>query len=248
MANAYTSVPAIIPGPLTVNGTVTINNDCGIILGGSNPKVRLFKNTQGGLSASSNVGCDSVTRDVTSQAAVEMRLNPTPSQFLLSYANALGSVMLQHLDRTIVQDGTAVNNTGNTTENTLKTALIRGHMIGTNGSLAVDLNLLATVQGATATTVRIKLGGTLIGNWTIASALAATIRLMLIAQNSEASQDSNSFMVSATGGVQAVNFLTAIDTTIDQNLTVTIQNGATTDNWTLQGWRVRSFVGVQNSI
>src|SRR5713101_730637 len=117
MANAYTAVPAIIPGPLQVNGLLTINSDQGIKIGGSLPFVRLYKRAAG-FGLSYNLATDEGTRDDAAQAVYSFNSVLNPPAAFTRIDNAAGAQVLHILDETIAQDGNPVANTGNVTENT----------------------------------------------------------------------------------------------------------------------------------
>ncbi len=243
MSNSYTAVPAIIPGPLTVNGLLTVNSDAGIRIGAVAPFVRVFKFSVADGLFSSNLQPDRATRDTTLQAAFAYGINNFGNGLYGVQLNIPGTQIFTEQDTTIAQDGVNVSHTGDTVETTLKTKTIPGGTLGGDGALIIECVFIGAVQGGVQSAFRIKIGAQTIASMGSAVTGPVLMRGMLLANNSTAS-----VTVSAMGGtLNAVTLWSAgsvaLDTTIDQNLIVTFQGGAATDNWTLQGWRVHAVVG-----
>jgi len=142
------------------------------------------------------------------------------------------------LDRTIAVDGTSVNNTGTTTENTLKSKTINGGTLGADGSLVIEAHFTVTSQGATQTTFRLRFGGTQTAIFLTSTATTMSMRMGMQAENSTSSQNTIGYFLQANTITGVFSLPTSVDTTVNQTLSLTIQNGATTDNWTLQWWHV----------
>lgn len=241
VANSYTATPGIVPGPLTVNGPLTINNDCGITLGGSSPFVRVFKN--GGIQGimSYNLGCDSTTRDNAAVAARALRLRSdgfAPDIFEL---NPAGTAFLRLLDHSLAISGTVVGNTGNVTENTIKSRIIFGNTLDAHSSLIVEVAYNAAVQGATATTLRLRFGGVVVANFTKAVTGLGAFRFVLWNAGATNAQNGEGYAIDTAAATVVAGFAgLAIDTTVDQTLAWTVQNGAPTDSFTTLAWRVHA--------
>ncbi len=243
MSNSYTAVPAIIPGPLTVNGLLTVNSDAGIRFGAAAPFGRLFKTGAGGASLSINLGTDEVTRDDGGSAAQELRINPGLLTPFTKELNAAGTAFFTQLDRTIAQDCTAVINTGSITENTTRSKVIPANTLAQHGMLVLEWMLFANLQGGVGTTFGIRLGGTLLGSTLTTSGTNMFVRMVLLNKGLTNSQLAFVVFTSGAGTVADSVQITALDTTVDQLLAVTIKSGAATDSWTDEGWKVHGVVG-----
>ncbi len=243
MSNSYTAVPAIIPGPLQVNGLLTVASDQGIKIGGSAPFVRVYKSAVPSGGYSYNLGTDEATQDTAAIFSSAVRLFSTLDLVNMLSKNAGGTLLTTPVDRTIAQDGTVVGNTGNVTENTTRSKVIPANTLGADGALIIEWLLIPVAQGATATTFRLKLGGVLLTQFTKATAAQTVVRLMLNNLNATNSQRVLAVNIDINAVVGLTNFNQAIDTTVDQTLTSTIQNGAATDNWNDNGWKVHGVVG-----
>jgi hypothetical protein len=243
VANAYTATPGIVPGPLTVQGALTVASDQGIKIGGSAPFVRLFKSAQPSGDLSYNLGTDQVTRDNAALFGWDHVFDAGSGQYLLKELNAAGTLITQAYDRTIAQDGTLVSQTGDTLQHTLKSKVIPANTLGAHGALIIEALLVATTQGATSSTFALIFGGTLFGPTAVAVATTMMFRARLQNVNATNSQNGEVFAALGTGTSLVNRSSGAIDTTADQTLGITFQGGAATDNWSLNWWRVHAVVG-----
>ncbi len=243
MSNSYTAVPAIIPGPLTVNGLLTVNSDAGIRIGAVAPFVRVFKFSVADGLFSSNLQPDRATRDTTLQAAFAYGINNFGNGLYGVQLNIPGTQIFTEQDTTIAQDGTAVINTGNTTENTTRSKVIPGNTLGQHGMLVLEWMLFANLQGGVGTTFGIRLGGTLLGSTVTTSGTNMFVRMVLLNKGLTNSQLAFVVFTSGAGTVADSVQITALDTTVDQLLAVTIKSGAATDSWTDEGWKVHAVGG-----
>jgi hypothetical protein len=241
MSNGYTAVPAIIPGNLTVNGLLTVASDAGIQIGAAAPFVRLFKDSGPGLGLSINVQTDEATRDSAGTPAHILRYSAILSNTFHGFINSVGTLTNRRIDETLAQDGTAVGNTGNTTENTTRSKVIPANSLGADGALVLEWFVTGIAQGGVATTFRVKLGGTLIFSTTDTTAEVVSFRLVFLNLNATNSQWVSGHLAKATVVTGASPGIFAIDTTVDETLSCTIQNGAVGDNWTDRGWKVHAL-------
>ncbi len=160
----------------------------------------------------------------------------------MKYLNAAATAFFHQGDQTLAQDGTVVNNTGNVTENTTRSKLIPAGMLGANGALIVEWALGVVAQGGVATTFRIRLGAVQLVTFGQANINGVQIRMVLQNRNSQAAQSNFAWKLDTGSVIQDGASNTAVDTSVDQTLSLTIQNGATTDNWNDQGWKVHGAV------
>jgi hypothetical protein len=136
-------------------------------------------------------------------------------------------------------DYTSHAHTGTTTEDTIYTKTIRGGLIGANGALTVWMHLQIPTQGAAASTLRLKLGGTTFATQSIPAGAGDKIVLWYIAnRNAQNVQTSQRVLFDAGGTfVMVAGVAGAEDTSVDTNLVVTWQNGTNTDNQTFNAIR-----------
>ena len=248
MANGYTIVPSIIPGPLTVNGILTVNNNCGIRIGGASPFLRLFTFAGGFGFMSMNLGCDLATRDNPAVAAQAYELLTNGNNPGTLQENPAGTQIVTGGDNTIAQDGALVSNTGNTTENTLKSKLIPGNILGPHGYFILETSFIQVVQGGVNSTFRVRLGASAIATINVGAVGNLVWRLHFLNSAANAAQKVWSVMFSPTTVVANTLLSTTVDTSVDQTLSLTLQNGAATDNYTCSGWKVHGVVGASSAV
>lgn len=119
------------------------------------------------------------------------------------------------------------NTAGTTTENTVYTGTIPGGTLSANGSYRITL-LVSSTNSANNKTFKVKIGGTIVLQVTITASASARYQQIISNRNATNSQISGAFG-SSTGMGYNVTSSTAvstysIDTSIDQTLTVTLQN------------------------
>jgi len=243
VSNSYTATPGIVAGALTVNGPITSLSDAGIRIGAAAPFVRLYKNTAAFLSLSYNLGTDDVTRDNTGLGANRIGINDTVNTPATRRANPAGTFLNTGLDETLAQDGSLVTNTGNVTENTTRTKLIPANTLGADGSLILEWMLNGQVQGGVATTFRVRIGGTQLFAFSKTATSTMLLRLAVANANATNAQRGIAYLGDTVVAFTAFQFTGAFDTTLDQTVTLTIQSGATTDNWQDWGYRIHAFGG-----
>jgi hypothetical protein len=243
VSNGYTAVPAIIPGPLTVNGLLTVNSDLGIRIGGSAPFVRVYKRSVGSLGVSYNLGTDEATRDNAAQIALAIAgLTVTPNGGIIQ-VNAAGTQKTTLFDTTVAQNGTVVAHTGTTTEDTIYSVVIPANTLGVDGALIVEVHVQVVAQGAVNTAFRVKLGTGIIAQYLTTVVQSRQIRAVMQNANSAIAQKAWGFSIDNAANLLLSDNTPAVDTTVDQTLSFTIQNGTATDSQNVRGWRVHAFVG-----
>jgi len=243
VSNSYTATPGIVAGALTVNGPITSLSDAGIRIGAAAPFVRLYKRATPGGGLTYNIGTDDATTDsaiVAAHGFFSDNSNDSPALKRIAPTN---SVAVTLLDSTLAQDGTLVTNTGNVAENTTRTKLIPGNTLGANGSLILEWMLNGQVQGGVATTFRVRIGGTQLFSFSKAATSTMLLRLLVANANATNAQRGIAYLGDTVVAFTAFQFTGAFDTTLDQTVTLTIQSGATTDNWQDWGYKIHAFGG-----
>lgn len=233
MPNSYAVAPGVVPGNLTVAGTLAVQGNS-ITLGVADPIVRLFKTASNGAVLSSNLQTDLATRDNTGVSAFALQLVSPGSRTVLQRLNVAGTSRTEAFWNSIFTAGVQTAHTGTTTEDTIFTAPVRGKTLINNGYLRLQSLVNVTVQGATAGTVRLRFGGVLIGAASITATGAFSIDLLLSENGVTNQQICYMTVLSGTAVVALVRAQIAVDDTVDENLTVTFQSGATTDSQTFE--------------
>jgi hypothetical protein len=138
----------------------------------------------------------------------------------------------------LLADSTAHVQTGTTTEDTIYTANVPANYLGTNGAIKGIFEVSPTVNGGAGPTLRIRFGGTLLFTTFIPNGYTGAISFGFTLGNRGAT---NSQVLSATflftlppspnnNGVSVGT--SAIDTTLAQTLTITMQSVAIGDSQT----------------
>lgn len=125
----------------------------------------------------------------------------------------------------IAASGAAINNTGDTNENTLATITIPAGTMGPNGIVNV-MALWSTTANTNTKTCKIKFGGTIVQQLSHTTAVMLTTQGKAIVQNRNATNSQICQSVSNYGygaANSAANVTAAIDTTAAVNITLTAQ-------------------------
>lgn len=139
----------------------------------------------------------------------------------------------------LAESSVQVANTGSTTENTLATILVPAGTLGSKGILRVTANKTAAgVANANNKTVRYRFGGSIFYSDGFASSLAGIGIATLRNRASNVQYAIGVGGASGTGNSTAAGVLLAIDTTVDQTITITNQLANATDTVTLEGYLV----------
>lgn len=125
----------------------------------------------------------------------------------------------------------------NTTENTLLTTTIPGGSMGTNG--IVRLRFWASLTGSANKVFRVRYGGSVVGTCTLTTSVLVQTEFYFQNRNSTSSQigqtnSAQSYREQASGSFLS----TAINSTIDQPLTLTVQKTTGTDQVVIETWSV----------
>lgn len=250
MPNSYTAVPGIIPGNLTVNGNVvatgTVTGTGGVTSGANANAAQFLETASGfnghivnmagmGVAFGVNLNTDGAARSNLTKPAWALGFDPNTGISKHRLLNAAGNPMDVAARLNLLTDPAQHAHTGTVTEDTIYTKLIRGGIIGANGVLELHVQLRTTVQGATATLVRVNANG--LFQITAASFTTVTnsdILVRLINQNSVALQHVYARNIASGANPLIADIARAIDFSVDQTITVTIQNGTSTDNQFLE--------------
>ncbi len=241
MANSYATVPNVLPGNVTIGGNLTVSGDQ-LRIGAAAPFVRLGKTATPEMLLSFNLGFDDLTRDTGAFAGNRIRTDGTRANWFLRHVLA-GGTNDTLVGEVWAADGTSVGNTGNTVENTVKSKFLPGGSLGAHGVLVLDTIFSANAQGGVATTFRVRFGGVVAASFTRAVISAIEFRVLLLNNGATGNQEAYMVVTDSLASFAGAAAALVVDTTVGQNLTVTIQNGAAADNWVCIGWRVHGFSG-----
>jgi len=232
MPNSFTVFPNVLPGNVTIGGTLTVGADV-IRIGAAAPYCRVGKTGGNSSFISWNQGADQATFDSGVQPSLSAQFQPGGAGFSLLESNAAGNTMREAWLRTIFSDYTAHSHTGTTTEDTIYSKVIRGGIIGANGGIFGKLYYNASAQGGVNTTVRVKLGGVLVGAFNFVVSAQFWGEFTILNANAQNAQKTVFRVNQLNSGTFAADQQTpAVDTSVDQTLTVTVQNGTSTDTQT----------------
>ncbi len=241
-------VPALTLGFRWIAGELDVGADL-IRIGAASPFVRVLKDVSLRLALSRNLGPDFITRDDAAASALMLFTTVGPEQLALRYVNAAGVSTDDILAQIFALNYTGATVTGVTTETTVFSKVIGANTLGAFGGFVINWVVSASAQGATATTLRIKLGATVIEFLTHAA--VEEIQMRMVLANLGLTNSQYHYMLGFRSSVTSVSIgaaTTAVDTTVDQTLSCTIQPGATTDNHRSRGVEVYGFSGAAAAI
>ncbi len=238
MANSYIAVPNVLPGNVTVGGNLTVAGN-EITIGSFTRKMRIgvFSNNFGRISWNQLLG--GTSRDDASAVAQSLFFGAGVSPLGMEYENTAGNVHDTSPCNTLLTDYTLHTNTGNTTENTIYSKTLRAGLLGANGGFIVRMMMLPTVQGATSTTVRLKLGGTIIDSAIIVTGDAGNKlwwEWAFYKRNSNTNSFWSRLILGQAAGLTLQSNVIVFDTSVDRLFEITIQNGANTDSINLDSF------------
>jgi len=231
MPNAYTVVPSVVPGQLTVGGDLDVKGK--ILVGAFTPRLRLQVESVSQANFSWNLDATG-PRDDLSRPAQRLVFGDAsaPDPRLIRY-NAAGNFDSQGLETCILSDYTAHTNTGDTVEHVQVSKTIRSHMIGANGGLRVRVSVTSNVQGAGTSVVRVKVGATMMLSFVMNATGVYIMEGVILNRNAENSQYCESSTYQVGGAMSGSNQVQTIDTSADTNWAVTLQGANATDSQTL---------------
>ncbi len=231
MPNSYTVFPGVILGNVTITGNLTVSGDQ-VRIGAAIPYVRIGKRFSNQAMHSLNLQFDAATRDDSAATAIGLFNNTTGSLLETDRSNTAGTIRAEAAVSAILTDYTDHTHTGTVTEDTIYSKLIPANTLGPNGGLLLRFWILYQVQGATASTLRVKLGGVAMHTLTFTTTGNRLFEVVLTNRNAASSQISRLSVITVDAGT--IGGQTpgggAVDTALDQTLALTIQNGATTDS------------------
>lgn len=240
MPNSFTVVPNIIPGNVTIGGTLTVGGE-ELRVGAGIPFVRIGRDTssRGGISWNYDMQTGAKDSGPTSAAFLNVAVDPVnPSYLRINPANTSRT---EALSTGIFTDYVAHNHTGTTTEDTIYTKTIPANTMGANGALRGFLRWSSSSQGATNTTIRIKLGTSVV-LITFATVDSFFVDFLFANQNA-ANANVNHFtrVALSTGTVTGGGGATSQDTSVDTTFSITVTNGTSTDAQQFQAMGVQQF-------
>ncbi len=231
MANGYVIVPNILPGNVTIGGNLIVGGDS-IRIGVATPYCRVGKDASARAFVSHNLAPDTVTRDLAANKASELVFEALIGAWADTLINQNGAAQNARLHSLIGEQGTNLNITGTVAETTVYSTTIFAGLLGAHGAVHLKWMFASTVQGATASTFRIKYGGSTIVSFTLATAQIAVVDVVLWNQGAANAQRCHGVILTNGVAPATLTGTLAIDSTVDQTFAVTHQPGATTDNWT----------------
>ena len=245
MSNSYAVVPNILPGNVTIGGNLTVGGNV-IRIGAAAPFARIGKTTAGIIPVGSaffsqNLTEDLASRDDGAQAAVLRYLRLTSMGLHGAEVNVAGVPQLSGHDESVKQLTVSVSVTGTVAETTMDSVSLVGNLLVPNGTLRIRSIFTPSVQGATATTLRIKLGAQLLFSTTRTDLSVIDVVMEVLNNAAGGNQVTKSYMRVGSAAPVFTSTPTTVDTTVAQTLAFTIQPGATTDNWALDFDKVVRF-------
>lgn len=148
---------------------------------------------------------------------------------------------------TLAHSGSAIANTGNTTENILATVALPAGMMGANGMLRI-LTTWSYPNSGNNKTMRVRLGG--IGGSELVSLVRTTGEItmnhwMVVSnRNSQSSQVMHNNQVTAQFGVSGLAVTTtAVNTAVAQDIVITAQCASAAETITLERYHIEVLRG-----
>lgn len=230
MPNSYTAVPNVIPGQLSVGGDLDVKGELRVGPFTGRARIAMINNATAAFGF--NLQKDEATRDDVSKGAQLFLLDGLAPERQYFRVNVAGIGSQEAVMSQIFSDYTLHTNTGNTTENTIYSKIIRAGLLSSNGALRLTIAYTATVQGAVAATLRVKSGGFTLAGISIPAADNAgeSIVDVLIAEQNSANAQTTTARKSVSGIAPTINRTgTAVNVAADATFIVTIQSGANTD-------------------
>jgi len=228
MANSYTVTPSIIPGTLTVGGDVDVKGE--VRVGPYTPRMRIAMVSSNIGGYLYNLSANAGSRDDPTKPAQGLYLGGDTQRPSFARVNSVGSVQFDAISDTMFADYTLHSHTGTTTEDTIWSKTIRANLLGAYSGLRVRLAYSSSVQGGAAATVRIKFGGTLVVAMSITATGNGFAEIVIGNRAVTNAQDIDGvYTVPGASTTSVVSSSMAVDTTADQAITITVQNGTSTD-------------------
>lgn len=138
----------------------------------------------------------------------------------------------------LAQSGIASSITGTVAETTLASVTVPGGLMGPNGSLRVNLSFSMVIGAAQNKTMRVKLGGTTFLLYTLNNSTEFLANVIIRNRNSQGVQLIQNSSNAGIGASSTAMANAAIDTTVDQLLTITGQLQNAGDSVAIEGYTV----------
>lgn len=231
MANSYIAIPNVLPGNVTIGGTLTVAGN-EIVVGSFAEKIHIAMDAQNVAKIAWNQKQGSTSRDNAAKAANAIFFGSPGTQPGINLTNSAGSVVDNALPATIFTDFTDHSHTGTVTNDTIYSKTLRANLLGNSGALRFTLGYICSVQGATPSTLQFQLGGTTFFSTSIPAAdngKSSAIEVVMAEKNVNNSQSTYAKKL-VDGVAPALGMgLTSVSIASDQVLTVVITNGAVSD-------------------
>lgn len=242
MPNSYSAIPNIFPGNVTVQGALLVNGQINgtssaaltnqLTMGATPPLAcRVFPDLGIGPGISANL-LASGGRGDGATGAYALILDAVNKKVFLRMVNTAGSFMDVAPRVTIASDYAQHVHTGTVTVDAIYSRVIRGGLIGANGGVKLTTMLAYNANGASVTTLSFVFGGVSNTIFATATAVDTTIEVWMVNQNALNVQRVVCRILRSGQAVAHSIFALAVDTSADQTLAVTMQNGTGTDQQT----------------
>lgn len=222
MANGFTNLPTSLLGAVSIGGALSVGG--GLTVGASPNIVRVGNFTGYGPGVSGNLGFDAATRDNAGVTAALEALGANGNAQKLRRILAGGTALDIALAQFFGTDFTVHGYAANTLELTQYTKTLPANLLGANGGFVVEVawKILTFTSGSIA--MRIRLGGTQLTQLVGGSVGSGYTRLFVGNKNATNAQAVTGISTFAATTPSTVNATTALDTTANQDLTVTLQD------------------------
>lgn len=228
MSNSYTAVPNIIPGTLTVGGDVDVKGE--VRVGPYTPRLRLRLDSWGYGYLGYNANGNGTNRDDLSRGSSILTVGPPALQFNAYMQNTANGANNCALLQVLGSDYGGHSHTGTTTDDTVVSRVLSASIIGMNGGVRVRVGISSIGQGAPVTTVRVKLGATTLASQTFGATGGYIFVVTFYNKNNYTVQGLDTlWQANGAAPVLAVGGTAGVDTSADQTLAVSIQNGTLSD-------------------
>jgi hypothetical protein len=231
MPNGYTAIPQIVSGNLQVTGDLDVKGE--VRAGPGTVRARLGAIVSGSPALSFNYSLSNAAQDAAGS-----------DSYLLFWSGADGKLRVRNfrsvsfpqdfpVPMLVGFDNTTHTHTGDTTEDTIYTKTLRGGQIGPNGALRLRFFVSQTAV-TTSMTLRVRLGGTLLFSVALTVVGGFWVEAIIQNQNAQNAQSFEYIALKDTNTIQQAQGTAAIDTSADQNLTISLQNTTNSDSQTVR--------------
>lgn len=242
MPNSYATVPNILPGNVTIGGNLTVGGDQ-IRIGAASPFTRIAKIPAGGAAFSYNFDNLLATTDAASQNLAFRLVEAAGKPLGGRYHDGVGGQNFYNLGMDFARVGALLTVTGTVAETDLLRLSIRGGFLQAFGGLRIRMGLVANVQGAVASTFRLKLGATTADSFTKVATANILLDWEFTNSSNQATQRGFSVRFDSVAGVTPIFTNTAENMANTLDLAVTLQPGAVGDSWSRNYAVVEPVVG-----